>query len=78
MPEILARTDKSRVYHKGSRYLVSQVRNGHLCRCVIDEATAHSIVAAPKDNLDMLADDLLTVSRSAGSDDYFEVKLWKP
>lgn len=75
MPEILARTDKSRVYHKGSRYLVSQVRNGHLCRTVVDETTALTIVAAPKENLDMLADDLLSVSRSAGSADYFEVKL---
>ena len=75
MPAILARTDKSRVYHKGSRYLVSQVRNGHLCRVAVDEATALTIVAAPNENLDMLVDDLLNLAKGYGSADYFKVKL---
>jgi hypothetical protein len=75
MPEILARTDKSRVYHKGSRYLVSQVRNGHLCRAVVDEAHAMTLIQAPDYYWDALIDDVLTAARREGSADYFEVKL---
>jgi hypothetical protein len=75
MPEILARTDKSRVYHKGSRYLVSQVRDGHLCRVVVDEADAMLLIQAPNIYWDALIDDLITTHRDVGSAEYFEVKL---
>lgn len=75
MPEILNRTTNSRVYHKGSRYLVSQVRNGSLCRIVIDEPTAMKLADTPKECLDLLAGDLLVAAKKEGGADYFEVKL---
>lgn len=75
MPEILNRTKHSRVYHKGSRYLVSKVMQGHLCRMVVDEPTAMTLAMTPKDSLDMLAEDLILAGKKEGSENYYEVKM---
>ena len=75
MPYILAKTNKSRVYHKGSRYLVSQVSEERLRRVVVDEAEAISLVQAPDAYWDELIEDLITEHRNEGSAEYFEVKI---
>ncbi len=75
MPYILNKSEKSRVYHKGDRYFVSQVQDKHLCRQQVDEDDAHALVEVSPERLDNIIADVLQVARNEGSESYYEVKM---
>jgi len=75
MPYILNKSDKSRVYHKGDRYFISQVQDKHFCRQQVDEATAHALVGVSDVRLDSIVADALQVARNEGAETYYEAKM---
>ena len=75
MPTVLAKTDKSRVYHKGTRYLVSMVKDGVFRRVIVAEDRARELEDLPDYYLDSTVDELLDTAKAKGGGDYFEVKI---
>lgn len=75
MPYILNKSEKSRVYHKGDRYFVSQVQDNRLCRQLIDESDADALIGMSEQRLDSTVADLLQVARNEGAESYYEVRM---
>lgn len=75
MPYILNKSEKSRVYHKGDRYFVSQVQDNRLCRQLIDESDADALIGMSSERLDSTIADVLQVARNEGAESYYEVTM---
>lgn len=75
MPYILNKSEKSRVYHKGDRYFVSQVQGKRLCRQLIEESDADALIGMSDERLDSTVADILQVARNEGVESYYEVKM---
>ena len=75
MPFIINRSKKSRVYHKGDRYFVSQVQGHRLCRQLIEETTASVLIGMSDERLDSTVADILQVARNEGAESYYEVTM---
>lgn len=75
MPYILNKSEKSRVYHKGDRYFVSQVQDNRLCRQLIDESDADALIGMSEQRLDSTVADILQVARNEGAESYYEVRM---
>lgn len=75
MPYVLNKSEKSRVYHKGDRYFVSQVQDNRLCRQLIDESDADALIGMSEQRLDSTVADILQVARNEGAESYYEVRM---
>lgn len=75
MPYILNKSEKSRVYHKGDRYFVSQVQDSRLCRQLIDESDADALIGMSEQRLDSTVADILQEARNKGAESYYEVRM---
>jgi len=75
MPYILNKSEKSRVYHKGDRFFVSQVQGKRLCRQLIEESDADALIGMSDERLDSTVADILQVARNEGVESYYEVRM---
>lgn len=75
MPDYINSTQLSRVYKKGNRYFCSQVQGKNLCRAQIDQSAAERLADLDQDELDDLVETILNLERSAGSENYYEVRM---
>ena len=75
MPDYLNSTQLSRVYKKGNRYFCSQVQGKNLCRVQIEPDEAERLADLDQDELDEFVETILRLERSAGSENYYEVRM---